>query len=315
MNSKNNIHFFYMLLYNLPINDIASYIYCEETKDYFSIFSEGESLDDLAKRFFFINQFKILKNDESYKLMAVDENNNAENIRYNINAIKSEYCFYLNLYEIYLKIKKELIISDEDEKKLFGIYFAILLLSEFDYKHDSLFNSVIKKNYVEENQNDNNKQITNVYNYLRNILLSDNRFNLLGSNIEGEEKKKKLNLLNKLSICLEISEDKLFYILLTENSINKENKIKEIIVSNEFAIFKNIMYFMNILYLKSINKIIDTFSIYHKKQKLTISGNKPKKIINIHLMRSNLVYNITYENYLCSKNSYLSIGDNYIDSN
>ena len=315
MSRKNNIHFFYMLLYNLPINDIASYIYCEETKDYFSIFSEGESLDDLAKRFFFINQFKILKNDESYKLMAVDENNNVENIRYNINAIKSEYCFYLNLYEIYLKIKKELIISDEDEKKLFGIYFAILLLSEFDYKHDSLFNSVIKKNYGEENQNDNNKQITNVYNYLRNILLSDNRFNLLGSNKKGGEKKKKLNLLNKLSICLEISEDKLFYILLTENSINKENKIKEIIVSNEFAIFKNIMYFMNILYLKSINKIIDTFSIYHKKQKLTISGNKPKKIINIHLMRSNLVYNITYENYLCSKNSYLSIGDNYIDSN
>ena len=315
MSRKNNIHFFYMLLYNLPINDIASYIYCEETKDYFSIFSEEESLDDLAKRFFFINQFKILKNDESYKLMAVDENNHVENIRYNINAIKNEYGFYLNLYEIYLKIKKELVISDEDEKKLFGIYFAILLLSEFDYKHDSLFNSVIKKNYREENQNDNNKQITNVYNYLRNILLSDNRFNLLGSNKKGGEKKKILNLLNKLSICLEISEDKLFYILLTENSINKENMNKEIIVSNEFSIFKNIMYFMNILYLKSIHNIIDIFSTFHKKQKLTISGNKPKKMINIHLMRSNLVYNITYENYLCSKNSYLSIGDNYIDSN
>ena len=315
MSRKNNIHFFYMLLYNLPINDIASYIYCEETKDYFSIFSEEESLDDLAKRFFFINQFKILKNDESYKLMAVDENNHVENIRYNINAIKNEYGFYLNLYEIYLKIKKELVISDEDEKKLFGIYFAILLLSEFDYKHDSLFNSVIKKNYREENQNDSNKQITNVYNYLRNILLSDNRFNLLGSNKKGGEKKKILNLLNKLSICLEISEDKLFYILLTENSINKENMNKEIIVSNEFSIFKNIMYFMNILYLKSIHNIIDIFSTFHKKQKLTISGNKPKKMINIHLMRSNLVYNITYENYLCSKNSYLSIGDNYIDSN
>ena len=315
MSRKNNIHFFYMLLYNLPINDIASYIYCEETKDYFSIFSEEESLDDLAKRFFFINQFKILKNDESYKLMAVDENNHVENIRYNINAIKNEYGLYLNLYEIYLKIKKELVISDEDEKKLFGIYFAILLLSEFDYKHDSLFNSVIKKNYREENQNDNNKQITNVYNYLRNILLSDNRFNLLGSNKKGGEKKKILNLLNKLSICLEISEDKLFYILLTENSINKENMNKEIIVSNEFSIFKNIMYFMNILYLKSIHNIIDIFSTFHKKQKLTISGNKPKKMINIHLMRSNLVYNITYENYLCSKNSYLSIGDNYIDSN
>ena len=316
MNSKNNIHFFYMLLYNLPINDIANYIYCEETKDYFSFFSEEESLDDLAKRFFFINQFKILKNDESYKLMAVDENKHVENIRYNINAIKSEYDFYSNLFQIYLKIKKELVISDDDEKKIFGIYFAILLLSEFDFKHDSLFNYVIKKNNKEVNPDDyNNKQITNVYNHLRNILLSDNRFNLLGSNKKGGEKKKLLNLLNKLAICLGISEDKLFYILLTENSNNKENVNKEIIVSNEFAIFKNIMYLMNILYLKSIHNIIDLFSTYHKKQKLIVIGNRPKKIINIHLMRSNLVYNITYENYLCSKNSYLSIGDNYIDSN
>ena len=315
MNRKNNIHFFYMLLYNLPINDIASYIYCEETKDYFSIFSEEESLDELAKRFFFINQFKMLKNDESYKLMAIDENNNVENIRYNINAIKTEYDFYLNLYELYLKIKKELVISDDDEKNIFGIYFAILLLSEFDFKHDSLFNSVIKKTSKELNQNEGNKQLTNIYNYLRNILLSDNRFNLLGSNKKGGEKKKILNLLNKLSICLGIPEDKLFYILLTENSNNKENMNKEIIVSNEFSLFKNIVYFMNLLYLKSIHNIIDIFSTYHKKQKLTISGNKPKKIIHIHLMRSNLVYNITYENYLCSKNSYLSIGDNFIDSN
>ena len=92
-------------------------MYCEETKDYFSIFSEEESLDELAKRFFFINQFKILKSDESDKLMTIDDkNNNAENIRYNINAIKNEYNFYNNLYQNYLKIKKELIINDEDEK-------------------------------------------------------------------------------------------------------------------------------------------------------------------------------------------------------
>ena len=36
-----------MLLYNLPINEITSYIYCEETKDYFSFFSEEESLDEM----------------------------------------------------------------------------------------------------------------------------------------------------------------------------------------------------------------------------------------------------------------------------
>lgn len=315
MNLKNNIHIFYMLLYNLNINDIASYIYCEETKDYFSIFSEEETLDELAKRFFFINQFKILRNDESCKLMAIDEkNNNVENIRYNINAIKNEYTFYSDLYQNYQKIKKYLLITDEDEKKIFGIYFAILLLSEFDFNHDDLFINVIKKNYRELKQNDTNKSLTNIFSQLRSILLSDIRFSSLGSSKKGE-KKKILNLLNKLSSCLGIPEDKLFYILLTENINNKEISNKERIISNKFSLFKNIIYFMEIIYIKSIYNILDLFYAYNKKQKLTFSSNKSKKTLNILLMRSNLVYNITFENYLCSKNSYLSIGDNYIDSN
>ena len=316
MNLKNNIHFFYMLLYNLPINDIASYIYCEETKDFFSIFSEEETLDELAKRFFFINQFKILKNDDSYKLMTVDEkNNNVENIRYNFNAIKSEYEFYSKLYQNYLKNKKELAISDEEEKKIFGIYFAILLLSEFDYKHDNLFNDVINKNYRELKENENSKSLTSVFSLLRSILISDVRFSSLGSNKKGGEKKKISNLLNKLANCLGISEDKIFYILLTENTTNKEFSIKENIISNEFSFLKNIVYFMNILYLKSIFNILDSFSAFNKKQKLTVSSYKSKKTINILLMRSNLVYSITYENYLFYKNSYLTIGDNFVDSN
>ena len=316
MNLKNNIHFFYMLLYNLPINDIASYIYCEETKDFFSIFSEEETLDELAKRFFFINQFKILKNDDSYKLMTVDEkNNNVENIRYNIYAIKSEYDFYSKLYQNYLKNKKELAISDEEEKKIFGIYFAILLLSEFDYKHDNLFNDVINKNYRELKENENSKSLTSVFSLLRSILISDVRFSSLGSNKKGGEKKKISNLLNKLANCLGISEDKIFYILLTENTTNKEFSIKENIISNEFSFLKNIVYFMNILYLKSIFNILDSFSAFNKKQKLTVSSYKSKKTINILLMRTNLVYSITYENYLFYKNSYLTIGDNFVDSN
>ena len=315
MNRKNNIHIFYMLLYNLPINELASYIYCEETKDYFSIFSEEENLDELVKRFFFINQFKILKNDESYKLMTIDEqSNNVDNVRYNINAIKCEYNYYSNLYQNYLKVKKELSISDEEEKKIFGIYFSILLLSEFDFKHDDLFNNIINKNYNDQKQNEKNKSLTNLFSQLRNILLSDGRFSALGSYKKGE-KKKILNLLNKLANCLGISEDKIFYILMTENITNKESTFKESIISSEFSLFKNIIYFMNILYLRSIYYILDSFSSYNKKQKLTFSSHKPKKIINILLMRSNLVYNITYENYSFSKNSYLSIGDNFVDSN
>ena len=311
MNSKNNIHFFYMLLYNLSFNDIASYILCEETKDYFSIFSEGENLDDLAKRYFFINQFKILKNDESSKLMAIDEKyNNMENIRYNISAIKNEFEFYFKLYQEYLKIKKEMDISNEEEKKIFGNYFAILLLSEFDFRHDSLFNDIIKKNYRELKQDNDNKSLSNIFNQLRSILLSDIRFSSIGS---SNKKKKVTSLLNKLAFCLSISEDKLFYLLLTENTNN--NSSKESIISSEFSLQKNIIYFMNILYLKSIYSILDSFTTYTKKQKLTFSGNKPKKIINILLMRSNLVYYITYENYLISKNTYLTLGDNYVDSN
>ena len=72
---------------------------------------------------------------------------------------------------------------------------------------------------------------------------------------------------------------------------------------------------MNILYLKSIFNILDSFSAFNKKQKLTVSSYKSKKTINILLMRSNLVYSITYENYLFYKNSYLTIGDNFVDSN
>ena len=63
---------------------------------------------------------------------------------------------------------------------------------------------------------------------------------------------------------------------------------------------------------------MEIFSLYNKKKKLTFSNNinsKPRKILNLFLMRSNLVYNITYEKYLYSNNSFLTISDNFIDSN
>ena len=55
-----------------------------------------------------------------------DENENNkdnENIRYNVGAIKAEYEFYSLLYEQYLKIKENFLISDEDEKKYLEIIF------------------------------------------------------------------------------------------------------------------------------------------------------------------------------------------------
>ena len=44
---------------------------------------------------------------------------------------------------------------------------------------------------------------------------------------------------------------------------NKDN-----IVSNELSVFKNIFNLINILYLKSIDKILELFSLYIKKKKI-----------------------------------------------
>ena len=333
-NNKNNIHIFYMLIYNLPINELSNYLYCEETKDYFSIFSEEETLDDITKRYIFINQFKLLKNNVSFKLMEINDDDNEnnkdnENIRYNVGAIKAEYEFYSLLYEQYLKIKENFLISDEDEKKIFGNYFSILLLSEFDFIHDELFINIINNNSKDFGNISNNedKSLTNIFSQLRNYLINDIRFNFLSTNKNQIDRKKYPHLLSKISYCLGISEDKILYILFTENIDNRKNNrdindinnsYRENIVYDEISIFKNILYLINILYLKSIDNITEIFSLYNKKKKLTFSNNinsKPRKTLNIFLMRSNLVYNITYEKYLYSNNSFLTISDNFIDSN
>ena len=261
-----------------------------------------------------------------------DENENNkdnENIRYNIGAIKAEYEFYSLLYEQYLKIKENFLISDEDEKKIFGNYFSILLLSEFDFIHDELFINIINNNSKDFGNISNNedKSLTNIFSQLRNYLINDIRFNFLSTNKNQIDRKKYLHLLSKISYCLGISEDKILYILFTENIDNRENNrdrndinnsYRENIVYDEISIFKNILYLINILYLKSIDNITEIFSLYNKKKKLTFSNNinsKPRKILNLFLMRSNLVYNITYEKYLYSNNSFLTISDNFIDSN
>ena len=317
---KNNINIFYMLIYCLPINELYNYLYCEETKDYFSIFSEEETLDEITKRFIFINQFKLLKNDISYRFMTINndngdetEDNNNENIRYNINAIKNEYNYYSILYNNYLKIKENFLISNKNKKKIFGNCFSILLLSEFDFMHDELIINILNKSYRELQYYDD-KSLTNIFSILRNILINDIRFNFLSSNKNQIDRKRYPYLLSKISYCLGIPEDKILYILITDNngSDNKEN-----IITDEISIFKNILNLINILYLKSIDNLMEIFPSYNKKKKLTISNgtNKPRKTLNIFLMRSNLVYNITYEKYLFSNNSFLAISDNFIDSN
>ena len=303
-NRKNNIHIFYMLIYNLPLNELSNYLYCEETKDYFSVFSEEETLDDITKKFLFINQFRLLKNTAPFKIMTInnEEENKDENLGYNLNAIKNEYKYYSILFNEYLRIKENFLISDEDERKIFGSIFAILLLSEFDFINDDL---IINKNYRDLKYNDE-KSLTNIFSQLRNILINDTRFSFLNTNSNQIDRKRYPYLLSKISYCLGIPEDKIIYILLSETIYNKENNknkneniYRENIVSNEISLFKNILYFIKLLYLKSIDNILEIFSLYNKRKKLTFSNSsyKPKKLLNILLMRSNLIYNLTYEKF------------------
>ena len=182
--NKNNIHIFYMLLYNLPVIELTNYLYCEETKDYFSIFVEEEKLDETTKRYIFINQFKILRNEYSIKFMK-DINNNKANTEINDKVIKSEYKFYLLLYENYLMIKQNFFISDEEEKKIFGNIFAILLLSEFEFFNDNLFKDIVNGQLDKINSN---KSSINVFVLLRNILISDSRYNFLSNDNQVDRK-------------------------------------------------------------------------------------------------------------------------------
>ena len=326
-NNKNNLHIFYMLLYNLPINEISNYLYCEETKDYFSIFSEEETLDEVTKRFIFINQFRLIKNEVSYKLMTLNNDkenenkNKAEGAGYNLNMIRSEYDFYYMLFENYLKIKENFLISDEEERRIFGTYFSILLLSEYDFIQDNLFSDIINRNYRDLKSN-NDKSFTNIFSILRNILISDMRYNFIAFNKGQIDRSRSPYLLSKISYCLGIPEDKIFYMLLTD-TIKENSKDKNEIILGENIIFdeesfnKNVIYFINLLYIKTIDNIFEIFDSYNKKKRLVFSKNsmKPKKSLNILLMRSNLIYNFTYERYLFSNNSFLAINDNFIDSN
>ena len=98
------------------------------------------------------------------------------------------------------------------------------------------------------------------------------RYNFIAFNKGQIDRSRSPYLLSKISYCLGISEDKIIYILLTENNDNKENNrdrndyssYKENIVYDEISIFKNILYLINILYLKSIDNIEEIFSLYNK---------------------------------------------------
>jgi len=93
----NNLNIFYMILYNLSIEELKYYLLCDKTKEFFQFLEKNNDIENFIKRYFFINQFKILKNASKY-----DENSKSSE---NVIEIKKEYDFYRNLFNSYGKLK------------------------------------------------------------------------------------------------------------------------------------------------------------------------------------------------------------------
>ena len=299
---RNNIHFFYMLLYNLPYEVLYKYLYCNQTKNFFQIYQSEisreniENMDEYVKRYVLINQFQLIKNDIQYSNFS-KTNENAE-------LIKKEYEFYKNYYEQYCKIKNFLMINSSQEQNLIGLFFAMILLCEIDFEDENIFNE------ISDNFNNNNyNNSIDLFSFIRNYILNDERFNYIQTKEQNEERIKSLNIFSKISFCLNISEEKIIYILLTDLMTKGQGKI----LQNENEIYKNSIQFITILYLISIDKIKNIFNQYNKRKKLipTSSNNK----INIYICRSNLSFENTFIINSLNDNPYFTISNNIIDCN
>jgi hypothetical protein len=115
-----SLNIFYMLFYNLPIDLLKKYLYCQKFNEYFNVFSEI-NVEEYVKRYLFISQFKMLKNDMQFEEL--------HNSRGNQEVIRKEYIYYRKLYEKYLLILKTIKL---DERKLFDYFFTMILISELE---------------------------------------------------------------------------------------------------------------------------------------------------------------------------------------
>ena len=225
---RNNIHFFYMLLYNLPYEDLYKYLYCNQTKNFFQIYQSEisnqneENMEEYVKRYVLINQFQLIKNDIQYS--------NFSKTNENLELIKQEYQFYKNYYEQYCKIKNYLMINSSQEQNLIGLFFAMILLCEIDFEEENIFKD-ISDNFKNNNYNNS----IDLFSFIRNYILNDERFYYIQTKEQNEERIKSLNIFSKISFCLNISEEKIIYILLTDLMNKGQGKI----LQNENEIFKN----------------------------------------------------------------------------
>ena len=289
----NNIHFFYMLLYNLPLEDLFKYLYCNETKKYFEIFKKEENMEEYIKRYILINQFKLIKNDIQYNIFV--------NEKENLFLIKQEYEFYKNYYDLYLKIKDYLMINSSQEKNLIGLFFSMILLFEINFEEDNFFNEIIhtfKNNY--------SKNSIDLYSFLSDYILNNERFY---SKEKNEERIKSNYIISKISLCLNLSEEKIIYIIITNSMMNGQGKI----IKKKEEFLYNSFQFINILYIISIDKVNNILNDFIKEKK--IISNNSNNIINIYICRSNLCFEKNYGIYSLNDNPYFTISNNIIDSN
>ena len=281
----NNVNIFYMILYNLSIDELKFYFLCDKTKEFFAILEKNNEIDTFIKRYFFINQFKILKNTSKY-----DENAKSNE---NVMEIKREYDFYHNLYNSYIKLKKILGIDEENEKKIFDIFSAILLLTEYEYMDDEIAKRVLEKIKL-------NKESLDILQTLQSVIFSDYKLNLKSKiNIKSNEI---VPILHKISWLLNISEEKIVLILLTDLQNEK-------LSYNKATIQKMKENFIKVLYKIFISKLKTNFNKNFQSAQSKIS---------FYISRTNLLFNqihIEQNNYTVHNNETLYIIDKNLKEN
>jgi len=313
----NNLNIFYMMLYNLPEEDLFDNLFCDQTHNFFGIFDPNLPLEDHVRRYIFASQFSILRNNQQFDSFAKSNNN--------VNLIKKEYDFYRNLFNSYLSTKEYLGIDIDNEKKIFEVFYSILLLSEFDPFKLPIVNSLIKKinserkpiyqkeilNFisdhlkVEENKNALNKNGNkDPFGYSQNKFNKNEKWNQNDLNNFDSN----ISILKKLSLHLDLQIERIIYLLIIETTINENiNVLSE--KNSNYLRARN--HLIKIIYLVFIDKIENLFNLIE---------NKDFKKFYIYIAHSNLVHNDTFlspfrnenDNFFIDKYVKETIISNYI---
>lgn len=294
----NNLHIFYMILYNLPINDLKSFLICDQTKELFSIFSPDIPVEDYVKRYVFINWFKLLKNESQFQEFSMSDSN--------VTLIYKEYEFYKTLYSNFLQICKILGVDAENEKKIFEIFFAILLLYEYEITTDPIAEKIIEKVKIDSKFNKfHDVNQVDMVSTIKNVIFSDYRFKSVSKGKRHDDEK--LNILQKIALNLNISEEKIVFILLMDLQHEKVKKsesqnLKKFFIKTIYHIFLDKIKFIFKNYTCDIeNSGVGKNSQSRNLKSSNTSNSSNTTKLNIIISRSNQIYDMVYLNNLKNK--------------